>query len=269
MSKVFALGFIVLIFILSIIGVVDLVKPVSTDILNNDIFSKKLLIVEQKIQKDLNSTNIDKKIIDIKKVKKIKKPAKTDIKKQHFLDIIVPISQSIYKELYSQYQNIKKNIEQNSSKQYINNLKKEYNVKTDHELLSAVKPHPISITLAQCAMESAWLTSRFAKEANNLFGIWSFNDKEPRIAASGSRDGKIIYLKKYKNYHDSIRDYYKNINRSWAFKEFREKKLQTNNPFKLLPYLHRYSEQKDEYPKTLKKVIIKNNFTAYDIKEKN
>ncbi|HKJ91279.1 MAG TPA: glucosaminidase domain-containing protein, partial [Oceanipulchritudo sp.] len=33
---------------------------------------------------------------------------------------------------------------------------------------------PPSLALAQAALESGWGTSRFAREGNNLFGIWCY-----------------------------------------------------------------------------------------------
>jgi len=221
------------------------------------------------IKQEETITSIKKEIKELKKeiVKAKQEKTKVSLKKQNFLDTIVPITQAVYKELYSGYINTKHLLEQNRTNPYIESLKIFYRSKSNKDLLASLKPHPISIALAQCAMESAWLTSRFSKDANNIFGVWSFNKNEPRIAASGLRGDKVIYLKKYPNYYESIKDYYKTIGKSWAFKEFREKRLITDDPFKLLPYLHKYSEQKDEYPKTLKRVIEKNKFTQYDIRE--
>ena len=243
MLRIIVLGIIAFIFLLSIYAITSQVSSSkNTDLVNISKVKKEIIKEKEQIAKKLHP------------------------KKEAFLKVMVPIATDVYKDLYFQYYNAKKHIETNSTGKYIEDLKKEYKVKTDKELLEALKPHPISIALAQCAMESAWLTSRFAKEANNLFGVWSFDKNEPRIAASGLRGDKTIYLKKYKNYYDSLKDYYKTISKSWAFKEFREKRLLTDDPFKLLPYLHKYSEQKHEYPKTLEKVIRRNGFTKYDIK---
>ncbi|HKI74311.1 MAG TPA: glucosaminidase domain-containing protein, partial [Pseudomonadales bacterium] len=43
------------------------------------------------------------------------------------------------------------------------------------ELLFRVDTVPASLMLAQSATESAWGTSRFAREGNNFFGIWCFS----------------------------------------------------------------------------------------------
>ena len=78
--------------------------------------------------------------------------------------------------------------------------------------------HPISIALAQAAMESAWGTSRFFKEANNIFGVWAYYKNTPRIAALQKRNGKTIWLRKYASLEDSVSDYYRNISKSSAYK---------------------------------------------------
>jgi len=187
-------------------------------------------------------------------------------KKQNFKDTLIPIATTVYNELEEQYLAIKLDIKNNRNKEVIEKLKKEYNAKTDKLLLNALKPHPISILLAQAAAESAWLTSRFTKEANNIFGVWSFNKNEPRIAASGLRGDKTIYLKKYKNLKDAVKDYYKNLGKTWAYAEFRKQRMLTSNPYVLSDYLTSYSEKKGEYTKLLRSMIKYNKFEKYDVK---
>jgi Bax protein len=187
-------------------------------------------------------------------------------KKQQFIDILVPISTLVFNQLEAQYRSVKSDIENNRNREYIELLKIEYKAKTDTTLLHALKPHPISILLAQAAIESAWLTSRFTKEAYNIFGVWSFNKNEPRIATLGTRGSKTIYLKKYKTLKTAIEDYYKNISQSWAYAEFRKQRTITNDPYVLSTYLKSYSEKKGVYTKLLKSMIKYNQFHKYDIK---
>ena len=201
-----------------------------------------------------------------KVVKKI--PAKqisVSEKKQNFKDTLVPIATKVYNKLETQYLAINLDIENNKNTEIIEKLKKEYNAKSNELLLNALKPHPISILLAQAAAESAWLTSRFTKEANNIFGVWSFNKNEPRIAASGLRGDKTIYLKKYATLEEAVKDYYKNLGKTWAYKKFREQRILTNNPYILSDYLTSYSEKKEVYTELLKSMIKYNKFYKYDI----
>ncbi|MBL0707793.1 MAG: glucosaminidase domain-containing protein [Sulfurimonas sp.] len=196
----------------------------------------------------------------------VKSPAKSTSvqKKANFRKLIVPAVDNIYKELDAQYKDIKKNINNPKYAKKVSSLMQTYGVKTDEKLLMALKPHPRSIAIAQAAMESAWATSRFFREGTNIFGVWSFNKNEPRIAAGEKRGSKTIWLKKYSSIEDSIRDYYKTLARSHAFVEFRELKMKTDDPYQLVKKLDRYSEMGAEYGKELTAMIRFNKFYLYD-----
>jgi Bax protein len=185
-------------------------------------------------------------------------------KKQRFKDIVLPAVDTVFCELTAQYQEIEAAIAAGDTSAY-DSLKKSYKVKTDQELLMAVKPHPKSIAMAQAAMESAWATSRFTREANNLFGVWSFNKNEPRIAAGEKRGSKTIWLKKYASVEESVRDYYKTLARSSAFGEFRETKMKTNDPHVLVTKLDSYSEKKEVYGEELSGIIRFNKYFELDV----
>ena len=131
----------------------------------------------------------------------------------------------------------------------------------------ALKPHPKSIAVAQAAMESSWATSRFTRVANNLFGVWSFDEDEPRVAAGEQRGDKTIWVKKYSSFEDSIRDYYRTLARGDAYKEFRQLKMTTDDPYALVKKLDRYSEKGAEYGKELSSIMKFNKFDKYDAKE--
>lgn len=239
------------------------VKVLEDDFLDTQvgkIENQKLIIIIP--YKDKLTSVVKKKPLSLVK----KKPLSVSEKKQRFIDILVPISTLVFRQLEAQYNSVKSDIENDINREYIELLKIKYKAKTDMTLLHALKPHPISILLAQAATESAWLTSRFTKDAYNIFGVWSFNKNEPRIAASGSRGTKTIYLKKYKTLKASIEDYYKNIGRSWAYSEFRKQRTLTNDPYVLSNYLKSYSEKKEVYTELLKSMIKYNKFYIYDIK---
>ena len=144
-------------------------------------------------------------------------------------------------------------------------LKNKYRLETTDALLQRLKTHPISIVIAQAALETGWGSSRFYREANNIFGIWSFNKNEPRIAAGEQREGKkTIYVKKYPNLEASIAGYYRMISRGRAYKTFRKARLESDNPFELITYLDHYSELRHEYVKRLYFVIKSNKFYELD-----
>jgi len=188
-------------------------------------------------------------------------------KKERFRQLLVPAIRQVFSELDQQYVHIKGSITGKTDSVLIERLKKSYKASSDQDLLSKLKPHPISIVLAQAAMESAWATSRFFREARNIFGVWSFNKNEPRIAAGEKRGSKTVWLKKYKSIEESVRDYYRVIARGAAFKKFRQLRLVTSNPFRLVKGLDKYSELGSKYSKQLAAVIRHNRFNQFDIKK--
>jgi Bax protein len=186
-------------------------------------------------------------------------------KKARFIQIMLPPTKAIYIKLKRKYLDTKELIAKNPNSKEIQKLKLEYKAKNNTKLLEAIKPHPISIALAQAAMESSWATSRFFNEANNVFGVWSFNKDEPRIAAGKKRGSKTIWLKKYKNVEESIKGYYKLLAVSSAFSSFRALRMKTNSPFELVKKLDNYSEKREVYGKELAGIIRFNKFDSYDI----
>ncbi len=186
-------------------------------------------------------------------------------KKERFYYLLVPAIDKVYNELLVQYNEVKKDLESGSNSAKIEKLKNIYKVKTDKELLLALKPHPRSIALAQAAMESAWGTSRFFVKANNVFGMWSIKESEPRIAASEKRSGtKTIWLKKFDTIEESVREYYKMMGRSKAYKEFRRVRFESDDVNKIVKELGNYSEMGEKYIEELISMIRYNKLTKYD-----
>ena len=143
-------------------------------------------------------------------------------------------------------------------------LKARYKAKGMDDLTARMITLPNSIVLAQAAIETGWGESRFFVQASNLFGIWSFDDNESRIAAGKNRDDKTIFLRAYDDMSRSIVDYFQVLARHSAYKSLRKKRQQTSNPYLLIPHLKNYSERKSWYTKQLKKVIRQNNLTKFD-----
>lgn len=123
---------------------------------------------------------------------------------------------------------------------------------------------PNSMVLAQAAVESGWGRSRFFLEGNNVFGIWSYRENEPRMQAGVSRGNSPVFVKVYENIYESIIDYFEVIGSVRAYRSLRQARLLTNDPFVLLPHLKYYSERRTSYTDQLRSVIIQNNLTRYD-----
>ncbi|KAA3602175.1 MAG: hypothetical protein DWQ06_06990 [Calditrichaeota bacterium] len=186
------------------------------------------------------------------------------VKKERFLYLVKPVVEEVFLELSQQFNEISEAIKNGTKKEKIALLKKKYEVLTNKELLMALKPHPKSIALGQAALESGWGTSRFFTKANNIFGTWSFEENEPRIAANIKRKGKTIWVKKYSSLKESVRDYYLTLASRKLFKGFRTLRMQTNDPYQLVKKLDNYSEQGAKYGKELTSLIKYNHFYKYD-----
>lgn len=186
-------------------------------------------------------------------------------KKLRFRCLVQPELEAVYMELTDQYQRVKNTIKQNKNDATIEQLKADYKADTNTQLLSALKPHPISIAIAQAAIETAWGTSRFFREANNLYGIRASTQLEPRIAAAKKVGDKVLWLKKYDSIKASIADYYLVLSRAQAYKDFRLLKMKTTDPHLLVKKLRDYSERKEAYVRELSSMIRYNRFDTLDL----
>ncbi len=193
-------------------------------------------------------------------------------RKEKFIDMLLPSVLTASYGIKQAHQRIaaiqeRKQENQPISKEdsvFLQKQLKDWRADDIEELLSKkMITRPNSIMLAQAAVETGWGSSRFFVQANNTFGVWSFNSNESRIRALGTRNGKPIFVRKYDNLSASIIDYYKVIARG-PYEEYREARKRTDDPFVLVEYLFRYSEMGQEYIDRLKTVMRKSNLTKYD-----
>ena len=84
------------------------------------------------------------------------------------------------------------------------------------------KQIPRELIIAQAALETGWGTSRFANEANNLFGIRTWNKDEPYLLPIPWTKWPGWGVKVFKTKCDSVAHYIKIINEVFAYEEFRE-----------------------------------------------
>lgn len=189
-------------------------------------------------------------------------------KKQAFINLMLPSILIAKYQLEQDRMKVvslekKKEPLSNEEELYLVNLKRDYKCHTSKELLSRLKTHPTSIVLAQAAIESGWGTSRFYREANNIFGIWSYSTNESRIKAKEDREGVSVYMKKYADLPESIKSYFKTIARG-PYSEFRSAREKTTDVSVLISYLELYSELREEYVKRLDELIKHNKFQKFD-----
>ena len=189
-------------------------------------------------------------------------------KKQKFFDMILPavlISKQRLEEKRERLAEIEAMATPDTkSKAWLKAQLKRYKAQDIKQLKVKLADHPTSIILAQAALETGWGTSRFFLEGNNIFGVWSFNPKEPRMRASQTREGKPIYVKRYGSLIEAVDDYFVTIARGGPYREFRKARIQTNDPLKLIKHLNYYSEIGDEYVSRLRSLINRNKMVRFD-----
>ena len=187
-----------------------------------------------------------------------------ELKKQRFEQTTLPAVKRVHQSWLTRFETVKQLIMIGDPADQLELLHKRFGTDNDQQLLAALKPHPVSIVMAQAAIESGWGTSRFYREANNVFGVWSHSSDEPRIAAKGKRNGKTIWLKSYRSLDDSIRDYFQLLAKGTPYQAFRLARIKTDDPHKLIPYLTAYSERRSDYTKQVSQVLRQNQFSRFD-----
>ena len=136
-------------------------------------------------------------------------------------------------------------------------------------LLFRVDIVPASLVLAQAANESAWGTSRFVREGNNVFGQWCF-DPGCGIVPAQRRQGATHEVRSFDTLHDAMEAYFLNINTNGNYQFFRElrqtMKLQQRELDSLVLAfgLNRYSQRGRNYVNELQTIIVQNDLTARD-----
>ena len=81
---------------------------------------------------------------------------------------------------------------------------------------------PIQMVTAQAALESAWGKSRFAVEANNLFGIRVFKSTKKHLLPQGVEEWPGWGVRVFETKCNSVKEYIRLLNEHPAYKEFRE-----------------------------------------------
>jgi len=151
-------------------------------------------------------------------------------------------------------------------------ISKKYRVKNifDRDLyLKRVDIVPIPLALVQGAIESGWGKSRFVREANNIFGHWTWG--EIGIIPLGREEGKTHKIRIFRTMKDSVDAYILNLNRHYAYKSFREVRLEKRKEGRLLTgyeaadTMINYSELREKYINMLHKMMEEHRLLYYDV----
>ncbi|KAA1176380.1 bax protein [Marinobacter salinexigens] len=128
---------------------------------------------------------------------------------------------------------------------------------------------PPSLIMAQAANESAWGTSRFATEGNNLFGQWCFT-KGCGLVPTARGEDATHEVASFTSPYRSVRAYIQNLNRHPTYQQLRELRHSDRNDNEALSGLELaggllgYSERGEDYVEEIRSMIRYNNLEFYD-----
>lgn len=138
-------------------------------------------------------------------------------------------------------------------------------------LLKRMDVIPPSLAMAQAANESAWGTSRFAREGNNLYGQWCFR-LNCGIAPALRPEGETYEVRVFKRPYQSVVAYVHNLNTHRTYASLRELRLaareagQPLDGLRLVEGLSGYSQEGQNYVEWIRQIITTNNLTVADRK---
>jgi len=207
------------------------------------------------------------------------KQAETSLRKEVFIRIMLPLILKVNKQLSAdrarllsiQIDELYGTGALLKDMDWVRQQCEEYGVddKDWMSLTSFIDEIPVSLALAQAALESGWGTSRFVREGNAVYGEWTWKGPGmfPRIRKDGKNQHKV---KSFPNLMDSVKSYFHALNSKSAYRSFRRERAELRDEGKLLDgvllagTMQYYSQLRDEYVKRLRIVIQRNNLTDFD-----
>lgn len=164
-----------------------------------------------------------------------------------------------------------------SERDWLFRLAERYGVKSsediDRPLLDALSSRvdvvPVSLALAQAAVESGWGSSRFARHGNALFGQRAWSD-DKGIVPMERTDSEGHVVRTYDTLLSSVSSYIHNLNTHPSYQEFRidreamRESGESLDGKQLAGGLLAYAEIGARYVEILRQVIEKNRLTEFD-----
>jgi Bax protein len=161
-------------------------------------------------------------------------------------------------------------------KQQLKQLAKKYNINKSlndiaeqRRLLERVDEVPVALALAQAANESGWGTSRFVRQANNLFGHWTYR-RDRGLVPLARDDGKTHRVRIFPSLRLSVRAYLHNLNTSRAYRQLRRLRAilrENHQPLDgdhLAAGLLRYSQRGQAYVDEIRRLIRNNHLSHFE-----
>lgn len=206
-----------------------------------------------------------------------------EARKQAFFDFFLPLVEERNQELRGIRDELQHLVTERDSlslfeRMKVNELAEQYEVedfdlqdKQDWDvLIRRVDVVPPSLALAQAANESAWGTSRFARQGNNYYGQWCFVSG-CGIVPSERADDANHEVAHFTSPEQSVERYIHNLNQHPAYRDLRLKRASLRDQdsaitgLALVSELDRYSERGTEYVAELTDMIRYNNLEELDL----
>ena len=153
---------------------------------------------------------------------------------------------------------------------WVTALAEEYRGSADQldDLLARVDAIPVSLALAQGADESAWGTSRFAREGNSLFGQHTHSQGEAGLVAGSGKAN--VEVAAFSTLLDGVLAYAHNLNSNPAYAQLRQVRAQERAQHEVLSGaavaegLQSYSARGEDYVHTLQTIIRAHHLHEFD-----
>ncbi|WP_339896669.1 glucosaminidase domain-containing protein [uncultured Gilvimarinus sp.] len=168
-------------------------------------------------------------------------------------------------------------------REQLQRLKARYRIAADKPIDESTTPHaqhikkllrrvdiiPTSMVVAQAAAESGWGTSRFARQAQNLFGQWCYTKGCGLVPKKRSK-GATHEVQKFPSLEQAINAYYHNINTHRTYAAVRSRRAALRNAGQaitgeeLIAGLGGYSSRGQVYIDELAELIRYNKLALLD-----
>jgi len=207
-------------------------------------------------------------------------PSSTD-RKERFFAFLRPVVEAENAHLRRQHERIARLRNRlaagaqlaEGEREWLATMAKRYRVTSDDPLEQArllsrrVDVIPTSLALAQAALESAWGTSRFAQQANNLFGLWC-NTPGCGVVPKKRPEGKTYEVEAFDDVGAAVRSYMNDLNAHPAYQPLRDIRARLRSSGKALTGyalaagLVNYAAIGEQYVEHIRGVIRRNNLDA-------
>lgn len=195
--------------------------------------------------------------------------------KDNFVAIVLPLILAANEEIAQRRSAVLRAAESNDV-DTLGRWARLYRVKTDNRSIGQIEAEillradfiPVSLALAQAAIESGWGTSRFARQGNALFGQWAWQASAGIKPAQASNSRAVV--RSFPNLFGSVRAYMHNLNTHASYASFRDRRKiirgrsRSDLGYQLANHLDSYAEIGTAYVDKLQTLIRSNDFGRFE-----